>query len=696
MGKMNVPSEKTLYSTHYDDLKGVDFTSDPVQVNKRRSPDAINVYKDNGAILKRKGWHKKYQTDGKILKLFTFHGRIIAITTTQLIILNKADFNNIDNSQITTVPGGIQSADTIEVQGKVFIVINHKILGVCSYENFLFTGWSVFISEMTNRTIQSDETYDALNLIGSQPYIPETLISMNPNGSGGVFHESINLLTPYRVVSFLGDAQSTIYSLAPNDASGTQYICRDGIAVYKMANNTGHFYKLTEGNDYTLDTVSPMSGYNEDGEIVSTSVTYTYITFNTPPGVSPITGQDNVKVVFKPFSTAFISTPNGQGVTYAGTRNETKEFLLNSKYYAAFGSASDDRVFMANGNKAYYSAINNVNYFPDDNYIIVGNSGEIRGLTRMGTYLAVIKEKTDYDNTVFLVESGTYDGKTVFITKSTLGNVGIIGDTLSTLNDEPMFLSKTGIYAITNSYVNTEKNLRNRSRYLDGKLLKETNLENSYAISLNGYYMLFVNDKVYLLDSRQTATDLVDNTNYNYEGYLWDNFPATCVCDFDNTLYFGGLNGEIYRLSDDLDGEFAYCDNPTITDGIFSGGTPIKAKWTTCLDDDNYPQNFKNLNKKGTLVTMKPYDKTSVKVSLSKDGEFPVEIGKANLNIFNWSLIDFENFTFDSNDKARDLYTNKKMRKYKRLQFIFENEELYEPFGIIGITKTYSRGNLAK
>ena len=37
----------------------------------------------------------------------------------------------------------------------------------------------------------------------------------------------------------------------------------------------------------------------------------------------------------------------------------------------------------------------------------------------------------------------------------------------------------------------------------------------------------------------------------------------------------------------------------------------------------------------------------------------------------------------------------KKIKKYKRLQIVLENDEA-EPFGVIGITKTYSIGNLAK
>ena len=96
------------------------------------------------------------------------------------------------------------------------------------------------------------------------------------------------------------------------------------------------------------------------------------------------------------------------------------------------------------------------------------------------------------------------------------------------------------------------------------------------------------------------------------------------------------------------------------------------------------------------MVTLIPYDRSSVTVYLSKDGDSPVMIGYTPVDVFNWKVIDFSRFTFNANTASQDVFLKKKVKKYKRLQMIFENNAIYEPFGIINIVKTYTVGNFAK
>ena len=127
-----------------------------------------------------------------------------------------------------------------------------------------------------------------------------------------------------------------------------------------------------------------------------------------------------------------------------------------------------------------------------------------------------------------------------------------------------------------------------------------------------------------------------------------------------------------------------------------TGGVAIPCEWSTPLDDDEKPQYFKTLNKKGSMLTLLPYDRTSAKVTLVKDGGQPIELGVFYADILNWEMIDFDRFTFNTNETAQDAFFRKKVKKYKRLQITVKNEEIYEPFGVLGITKTYSVGNFAK
>lgn len=236
---------------------------------------------------------------------------------------------------------------------------------------------------------------------------------------------------------------------------------------------------------------------------------------------------------------------------------------------------------------------------------------------------------------------------------------------------------------------------------LDKKLLKEPNLDKAVAVQWNRYYILCVNSHCYVLDGRSKANDKNNNTDFLYEGYYWEDVPAVCFANIENELFFGTSDGRICKFNSDVPNITAYCDNGTATIGdageiLLTDGKAIKCVWSTPLDDDNYPQYFKTLNKKGTLLTLMPYDRTSVKVRIIKDGIEAAALETETFDIFNWTLIDFSRFTFNGNTTAQNDYFNKKIKKYVRLQIILENEGIYEPFGILGITKTYSVGNFSK
>lgn len=96
------------------------------------------------------------------------------------------------------------------------------------------------------------------------------------------------------------------------------------------------------------------------------------------------------------------------------------------------------------------------------------------------------------------------------------------------------------------------------------------------------------------------------------------------------------------------------------------------------------------------MLTILPHERTSAKVTLVKDGDIRSELGIFYADIQTWELIDFERFTFNSNDTAQDDFFRKKIKKYKRLQIVITNDAIYEPFGILGITKTYTIGNFSK
>lgn len=667
MSKMNVPAAPTLYHTYYKELKGADFSRDRTEVDRKRSPDLLNMISDNGGNpIKRLGWRKVADTSGeKIVDIFHTGGSFYVITSSHLFKFSESWVKD-DTFTIThtsTNPKGFVFG------GNIYFFLGTKIIYIDT----------------------SDTSHTIADLTGQYPAgeakIPRVSISRSPAGKDGTLLEDVNMLTPWQCNTFLGDSTSKDYILSSKKIlSGAEYI-----KVYVM-DSSGEFQLKTYGTDYTLPAAVETTGKGVNGASYTFNVCDGKITFKEAHA-PVVTGQDNVKVEFISFDEKTGLYKDRKGIT-------------NPYDVVTYGYSKEDRVFIVSSserNKIFYSEVESVAYFPDLNYLTVGNvTADIVGFARMSSYLAVIKEEVSTDSTVFLISGTTVENLTAFqCTPAKAGVGGIAQKSIAMLGDEPLFLSQTGVYGISNYYVSSEYIVRNRSYLLDKKLLKEPNLDKAVAVQWNRYYILCVNSHCYVLDGRNKANDKNNNTDFLYEGYYWEDVPAVCFANIGNELFFGTSDGRICKFNSDVPNITAYCDNGTATisdagEILLTDGKAIKCVWSTPLDDDNYPQYFKTLNKKGTLLTLMPYDRTSVKVRIIRDGIEAAALETETFDIFSWTLIDFSRFTFNGNTTAQNDHFNKKIKKYVRLQIILENEGIYEPFGILGITKTYSVGNFSK
>ena len=181
------------------------------------------------------------------------------------------------------------------------------------------------------------------------------------------------------------------------------------------------------------------------------------------------------------------------------------------------------------------------------------------------------------------------------------------------------------------------------------------------------------------------------DTSYLYECYHWDNISARVVMKTsDNgveSLYFGGESGDICKFNTDVEGVARFSDN----------GAPIYAAWSTKADDDGDPMMLKTLLKKGNAVTIKPYTRSSAKICFRTDKDAEAQqVAFGTMDIFDWEDIDFERLTFNSNDAPSEIPFNRKVKNYKRLQFVVVNDVVNEGFGVYGITKHFVTGNFAK
>lgn len=487
---------------------------------------------------------------------------------------------------------------------------------------------------------------ETVKAVSDDAYIPTILISRNPTG-GGTLYEGVNLINPKRKESFLGNATDKVYQLSANKI--------DSVNKVEVLGTNG---EATEVTDYTVDLTTGKITFTKAYEPV-------------------VPGQDNVFITYTK--------------TVEGYADRINKCTISDLY----GVGGSNRVFLS-GNPEYksydwYSDIFKPNYFPDLNYSIVGTSDTaIMGYQRLGKYQMIIKEDNQQDSTVFQRWGmSDTDGNVTFSVEQGIAGIGAISKhCFGILADEPLFLSRQGVQAITSNNIVAERTMRNRSFFVDSYLTTEEGLENAVACEWNGFYILCVNGVAYVLDGKNKSYKerSIASYDYSYECYYWTNIPAISLLSVKGDLYFGTADGRICKFNTDKDKMDRYNDD----------GQAIVASWSTKNDDDNAPHLYKSMTKKGCLVTIKPYTRSSGTIYVLKDGNPRQLLRRGIMDILDWDDIDYDRFTFNTNDSPQDIFFKKKVKKYKRQQIIVENDALNEGFGILQIVKTFTVGNYAK
>ena len=480
-------------------------------------------------------------------------------------------------------------------------------------------------------------------------YVPLTTITRTPAG-GGVSYEDVNLLTPYRKNGFQTDGESVTFTLDGEiDGEGT-------VRCWVWGEEVFAFTADREAGTVTLETAPPAPEAGQaDGLVVEFP--------HTVPGYA-----DRI-----------------HGCTIVTT----------------FGVGANDRLVVS-GNPAFphwdwTGALGDPTYFPDLGYAAVGGeTAAIRGYLRLGEDLAIVKEDDGRDSTVFL-RSAVLDGEggAVFPLRQAVAGVGAVSPgSFASLQDDPLFLSRTGVTAVASNAVTSEKICQDRSFYVNNRLTKEEGLADAEAVVWNGMYLLSPgNGHVYVLDGRQPKSYRSAGLgDFVYECAYWEDVPARVwLCRKSGAgedLFFGTADGRICRMNSDREGMDRYSDD----------GRPIRAEWATRYDDDGTPALLKTMIKRGCCVTIRPHARSSAQIFFRTDrtgGESGPIAGKT-MDILDFADVDVERIGFQTEDSPQEIFQNRKVKNYKRLQILVRNEEANEGFGIFQITKHYVVGNYAK
>lgn len=461
---MGYLTKDSVVSRIYANFRGADFRGE--EISLVRSPDCLNVWKDyreTESIRTRPGLAKHYGS-GHVYGIFWYKGSMILHTGTRL--------EKITGTATVTL---FESMAQKPSQAFMFEDIFYIKDGV----NYL--------------------KYDGSTIGEVVGYIPTTTIARKPMG-GGTQYEEVNMLSDYRINTFLADGVSFDFFL------DVIKIDSDYVPVVKVDG------EVVSPDKYTVDYA--------DGRI-------SFI--NTPPDSPATDGQDNVSVQFKKAVPRY--------------RNCIKGCTMLQVF--------DNRVFFSGNpefpNMIWHCSLNDPSYCSDLDYYREGmDEAAVRGMVAGNNNLWVFREPSSANTTVFY-HTPTIDEQYGKIYPSAHSSIttGCIGRAIN-FNDDIVFFSERGMEGISGD-VTTEQVIAHRSSMVDRKLIAEAGYRDMLLEEWEGYLLVIIGSRVYLADSR--AIFSYENHS-EYDWFFWDlGKDITCTSVHGGVLYLGTAEG-VYTLSD--------------------------------------------------------------------------------------------------------------------------------------------------
>ncbi len=609
MASFNIPASPSKYTMVVDTFRGVDLINSPTNVEKSRSPAAPNMIRDQvGKVRKRMGY------------------RTVA-TAPEGARVNGVHF--LGEERLLHAGAKLYRWEDGET-GAVFTELG--AMADARSVSFRFDD-RLYLLDGTEYRVYDGSTLAA---VSAGAYVPTVVISRNPTG-GGTAYEALNLLGTRWRESFLGTAEDKTYQLTADGLDETP-------VTAELLNADGEWVAKTEGTDFTVD--------REKGAV----------TFTTAPGVSPVTGHDNVRV-----------TASKAREGYGGMVSACTVFAV----YGVGGAA--DRVFLS-GNAAkpgmdWYSAYDDPTYFPDTSYTQLSRDGaRVAGYAILNNTLATfLQGSTDGRSVVVRTGSLDGDGEALFrITNTLIGEDAAAPGTFALAGKEPLFLTERGVYAITAEELTGEKYSQERSYYISAELEKAEDKAGARAIVWRDFYVLALGGTLYLLDLRQRSYEKNSPySSFQYECYYFPDITARVLFQDGDALCFGQADGKLRRFGTNVDDPGCYNDDGAAIDAYwefsdFDGQTFFRAKTFT-----------------GISVRLASAVLTGVRIFAQKQGLWSqVFDAKERARYLDWGYIDFAKFVFSADRTPRTLWGKIKLKKADKVRFRLQNNALNEPFGL--------------
>ena len=413
--------------------------------------------------------------------------------------------------------------------------------------------------------------------------------------------------------------------------------------------------------NYHLDSGNLKNGsvkinlVGEDGTetaVASNRFTVDYVTGSivliTPQGVS---GSDQLAVYFE-------------------VEHAEPSKIIKCRFGSGFSGFNNGYAFLS-GNPAqpnieYCCAINDITYFPEYSYNEVGDAQAILGYMDLQNYNIILKAGGNGQVRHYIrATSEQAPIEYPFVVKqAAFGPGGISKSGFCTAFDRPLYVSKQGIIVVSSTNVDMHLAISNCSQLINSKLCKEQ-LEDSRCIYHKGKIYVFLPGCVYVADTSMTYKGPSEHAQY--EWYYWDNIISTAAVVYEDVLYFGDEQGNIFSFN-----------NPGESNEFKDHTQPVRARWATSFYDYEDAYNYKNL--KSVLLKLMPASQSSV------------EIYGENQDLDS-ILLAPEHETMYSSPKAPKIISvpiRENLVQFYKVTFY--NHVVNQPFGIQGIKFIYSQG----
>lgn len=440
--------------------------------------------------------------------------------------------------------------------------------------------------------------YDGTSLSQVEPYIPDVLINRTPDPDGTSEIED----------TFTGDGTNKTFVLSHVRANSEGFEVKVGSTVqaeskyefdaatskltFKLAPANGAVVTIKYQsflNNYHGDTIDD---YNLIGRAFRTSFhgtgkdTVYHLAQKNLAATTPLVEVDGEEVSAFTFdavegTVTFTDAPpegdnNVQIVAYLGDDDFTKyqELIYRCRFHACYGGSSNSRVLLAGGgdSRIYFSDVFDASYFPEQNYITVGNSEQdVTGFGFQYNLLFVFKPKEMYSVSYYVQSASTTTDESEYgmgAFSLTLVNASRGCDcpySIQTINNQLTWFSfADGVQTLVSTNIADERNVRPLSRNINranrfqrGILDWTCSKDQVISFDYDQKYFL-VNNKsgeCFMWDygiAPYSNTGRIEEDAARTSWFKFSGFKTECPCEALGKLYFSHEGG-IGRIGDRFD-----------------------------------------------------------------------------------------------------------------------------------------------